>query len=310
MRKPAIPYKLLLCIIGLVLTFAGIRAATIGEERMAHLSMADGLTGESVYNVMTGHDGIVWIATSNGVNVFNGKQMINIPVLDEQDHTVAVRSLCETKSHVVYAATDNGLYRIYEETGRFERVLPEVRQPLSLLAIGDTVYIGSRQGLQYYDGHKLHHIDVDVSHQGLDNIVRQYAVCEKGRIWFLGRFDLNSYDPKTDKITRHKLSQSISNLTLTQFTCLGNGRFAIGTRGNGLYLYDLNNDKTERVEGIGNIVSSVYRSTDGSICVATDGAGAYRLKVNGERLTVVEHFSTEGDADHRLPSNATNLLLS
>ena len=115
MRKPAIPYKLLLCIIGLVLTFAGIRAATIGEERMAHLSMADGLTGESVYNVMTGHDGIVWIATSNGVNVFNGKQMINIPVLDEQDHTVAVRSLCETKSHVVYAATDNGLYRIYNK---------------------------------------------------------------------------------------------------------------------------------------------------------------------------------------------------
>ena len=96
-----------------ILVLAG-RAATIGEERMAHLSMSDGLAGESVYNVMTAHDGIVWIATSNGVNVFNGKQMITIPVLDEQGRTVAVRDLCETKSHVVYAATDNGLYRIYE----------------------------------------------------------------------------------------------------------------------------------------------------------------------------------------------------
>ena len=299
------PIKIL-CFIAVLLQAIASRAATIGEERMAHLSIADGLMGESVYQVITGHDGIAWIATSNGVNVFNGKQMITIPVLDEQGRTVAVRDLCETKSHIIYAATDNGLYRIYAETGCFDRVLPEVQQPLKLLAIGDTVYIGSRQGLQYYDGHQLHHIDVDVSRQGLDNIVRQYAVCEKGRIWFLGRFDLNSYDPNTDKITRHKLVLPVGNLTLTQFTCLDNGRFAIGTRGNGLFLYDLNTNQTEHVEGIGNIVSSVCRSSDGSICVATDGAGAYRLEVRGERLEVREHFSTEGDVDHCLPSNATN----
>ena len=299
------PIKIL-CFIAVLLLAIASRAATIGEERMAHLSMADGLMGESVYQVMTGHDGIVWIATSNGVNVFNGKQMITIPVLDEQGRTVAVRDLCETKSHIIYAATDNGLYRIYATTGRFERILPEVQQPLRLMAIGDTVYIGSRQGFMVYDGHQLKHQDVDVSHQGLDNIVRQYAICEKGKIWFLGRFDLNSYDPKTDKITRHKLSQPISNMTMTQFTCLGNGRFVIGTRGNGLFSYDLTTNQTEHVEGIGNIVSSVCRSSDGSVCVATDGAGAYRLEVRGERLEVREHFSTEGDADHRLPSNATN----
>ena len=299
------PIKIL-CFIAILLLAIVSRAATIGEERMAHLSMADGLMGESVYQVMTGHDGIVWIATSNGVNVFNGKQMITIPVLDEQGRTVAVRDLCETKSHIIYAAMDNGLFRIYAMTGRFERILPDIQQPLRLMAIGDTVYIGSRQGFMVYDGHQLKHQDVDVSHQGLDNIVRQYAVCEKGKIWFLGRFDLNSYDPKTDKITRHKLSQPISNMTLTQFTCLGNGHFAIGTRGNGLFLYDLNTNQAEHVEGIGNLITSVCRSSDGSICVATDGAGAYRLEVRGERLEVREHFSTEGDVDHCLPSNATN----
>ena len=301
-------------LLAFMLVLAG-RAATIGEERMAHLSMSDGLAGESVYHVMTGHDGIVWIATSNGVNVFNGKQMITIPVLDEQGRTVAVRDLCETKSHVIYAATDNGLYCLYEATGRFERVLPEVQQPLSLYVIGDTVYIGSRQGLMVYDGHQLKHQDVDVSRHGLDNIVRQYAVCEKGKIWFLGRFDLNSYNPKTDKITRHKLPQPISNMIMTQFTCLGNGRFAIGTRGNGLFLYDMNTNQAERVEGIGNLVMSVCRSSDGSVCVATDGAGAYRLSLTPNpspkergtmKLEVREHFSTEGDEDHRLPSNATN----
>ena len=296
----------IVCLMALMLAVTAMRAAAVGEERMAHLSTTDGLGGESVFDVMTGHDGIVWIATSNGVNVYNGKQMVSIPVLDDQGHTIAVHDLCETKSCVVYAATDNGLYRIYEAAGRFERVLPEIIQPLCLYAIGDTVYIGSRQGLMVYDGHQLKHQDVDVSRHGLDNIVRQYDVCEKGKIWFLGRFDLNSYDPKTDKMTRHKLVLPISNLTLTQFTCLGDGRFAIGTRGNGLFLYDMNTDQAARVEAVGNLVSSVSRSSDGSICVATDGAGAYRLEVRGERLEVREHFSTEGDADHRLPSNATN----
>lgn len=83
---------------------------------------------------------------------------------------------------------------------------------------------------------KMKHQDVDVSRHGLDNIVRQFAVCEKGRIWFLGRFDLNSYDPRTEKVTHYQLPAPVSGLILTKFTCLGNGRFAVGTRGNGLPL--------------------------------------------------------------------------
>ena len=293
--------KLFLTILfAFMLVLAG-RAATSGEERMAHLSMADGLTGETVYDVMTGHDGTIWIATSNGVNVYNGKQMLTIPVYDEEGRTVAVRDLCETKSHVIYAATDNGLYSISEATGRFDHIVPEVRQSNSLLAVGDTVYIGSQQGLQFYDGHQLEHIDVDVSHQGLDNVVRQYVKGDDGLIWFLGRYDLNSYDPRTGKVRRHHQSLSDKRMALSQFAYISKGRFVVGTQSNGLYACDLSAGTTERIDGVGNIVSTVQYSADGYICVATDGSGAYII--DAKSLDIKEMFNMEADDTHRLPSN-------
>lgn len=302
--------RFLLIIIGLLLMVTG-RAATIVEESMVSLTFADGLTGETVHSVMTDHNGATWIATNSGINVFNGQQMHTIPLESEDSQSLEVYALCEISNKKVYAATEAGLYCITMTNNRAEHVLPEVKQPISLMARGDTLFIGSRQGLMVYHDGKLKHQDVDVSRHGLDNIVRQYAVCEDGKIWFLGRFDLNSYDTKTGKITCHQLPTPVNSLTLTQFACLGNKRFAVGTRGNGLFLCDMNAGTAERVSGVANIVSTVQRSADGSVCVATDGAGAYLLEMRNEagvgrsELVIKEHFHTDGDALHRLPSNGT-----
>ena len=166
--------------------------AIIGEETMVNLTLADGLAGETTYKVMTAHDGTTWMATSNGVSVYNGKQIHTLRIIDEQGQSVAVRDLCELKDKTIYAATDAGLYHISENTWGFERVLPQVERITCLMAVGDTLYIGGEQGLQYYVGNELRHIDIDVSKSGLSNIVRQYTRDENGKIWFLGRFDLNS----------------------------------------------------------------------------------------------------------------------
>ena len=281
-----------------------MHAITIGEETMVNLTLADGLAGETVYRVISDHSGGTWIATSGGLNIFNGKELHEFPLIGDEGQSLEAYDLCEIADSKMYVATDAGLYCIEKGGSQAKHVLPEVKQPISLMAMGDTLYIGSQQGLMVYDGRRLIHHDVDVSHQGLNNIVRQYAVCEKGRIWFLGRFDMNCYDPKTEKITRFKLPEPVCHQPLTQFTCLGQKRFLVGTRGSGLFLCDLNSQTTERVGGgIGNIISTVRRSADNHICVATDGTGAFLL--DGKTLEVKEHFHAEGDAFHRLPYNGT-----
>ena len=286
----------------LLVTVAG-RAGTIDEETMGHLTLADGLTGETVHSIITDFNGATWIATNGGINVYNGKQLHSFVLTGSDGQSLNVNDLCEVAGKSIYAATDEGLWQLKHGETEFRRVLPELKQPISLLAVGDTVYIGSEQGLAVYDARQLKHIDVSVSRQGLDNIVRQYAAGENGQIWFLGRFDLNHYDPKTGKTVRHSLPQPLGSCILTQFAYLGNGRFAIGTRGNGLFAYNLNDGSLQNIAGVGNIVSTVRRCADGMISVATDGAGAYLI--DGKTLEVREHFSTEGDDWHRLPSNGT-----
>ena len=288
----------------LMVSLAG-QAGSIGEKTMVYLTLNDGLAGETVHSVMTDHSGSIWIATNSGINIYNGKQLNTFPLTDDNGRPLNVHDLCETKGRCVYAATDDGLYRIDCGSDRAVRVLPDVEHPLSLLAVGDTVYIGSEQGLLIYDGQRLQHTDVAVSRKGIDNIVRQYVQGDDGLIWFMSRFDLNSYDPTTGKIQRYPLNILPESLVLTQFAPLGGMRFVIGTRGNGLFVLNLQAGTAERVDGVGNIVSTVKRSSDGSVCVATDGAGAYLLEDTGERLEVREHFHTEGDARHRLPSNGT-----
>ena len=288
----------------LLLTLTG-RAAVVGEEAMGRLTLADGLSGETVYSVMTDHSGLKWIATNSGVTNYLGYRLHSFIICGEGGRPLEVYDLCEVKGRQIYAATAEGVYRISYASGAFERVLPEVKTPLSLLAVGDTLYIGSEQGLQFYDGQQLHRMDVSPSGKGLDNIVRQYVCGDDGKIWFLGRFDLNSYDPRTGKIQRYALPQLPGNSVLKQFAQVDGTRFLVGTRGNGLYVCDIEQGTAVPVSGVGNLVMSVQRAADGSFCVATDGSGAYRLEWSGEQAEVKEHFHTGGDGQHRLSTNGT-----
>ena len=293
------------CLICTLMLASGLQAATISEEAVVTLSLSDGLAGETVHTVMTDHSGLTWIATNSGVNAYNGKQMHTFRITDVQGRLLTVSDLCETDSHSIWAATEGGLYRMTYGEDHFEHLLPEVKQAVTLLAVGDTVYIGGEQGLQVFDGHQLKHQDIDVSRHGLDNIVRQYVKGDDGKIWFLGRFELNCYDPQSGTVSRHPLNMPSEKVTLTRFARLADGRFVVGTRGQGLFVCDIQAGTAEHVEGVGNIVSSVQHSSNGCICVATDGAGACLLEVRGERLEVRERFDTEGDNRHRLPSNGT-----
>jgi ligand-binding sensor domain-containing protein/AraC-like DNA-binding protein len=272
---------------------------------MLNLTLSDGLTGETVHDVMTDFNGATWIATNSGINVYNGKQLDSFTMHDELGRPLEVNALAEVAGKQVYAATEAGLWRIVLGKDYFERMLPEVELPQSLLAVGDTLYIGSERGFMMYDGQRLHHQDVSVSRHGLDNIVRQYAMGNDGLVWMLGRFDLISYNPKDGRLTHHPLPPPVGGYVLTQFTCLGDGRFVVGTHGNGLFVCDIHAGTARHIEGIGNLVMTVRRSSDGFVCVSTDGSGAYLLEPSGDSLTVREHFCAEADSRHRLPGNGT-----
>ena len=287
----------------LLLVLLATAKLTLSAENgsLTNITPAEGLAGETVYRIMTDHSGHVWIAASSGVNVYNGKRLIAFRITGSEGQLLTVNDLCETQSHQIVAATEEGLYRLDHERHEFQPMLPEVKHPISLLAVGDTLYIGGEQGFMMYDGERLTHIDIGASRHGLDNIVRQYIVGTDGLIWFLGRHNLNSYDPRTGKTTHHELP--VKDMILTRFAQTHDGRFVIGTRNSGLYIFDLRANTIGHIDGIGNIISTVERSSDGYICVATDGAGAFLL--DGKTLSIVRRFNTQGEDTNRLPTDGT-----
>lgn len=275
------------------------KATAIEEETFVNLSLADGLAGETVHSIMTDHNGIVWIATSSGVTIFDGKNLQNFRILNSRGHMMEIYDLCETHDASVYAATEQGLYKLKLATVSFEHILSEVEHPFSLMAVGDTVYIGSEQGLQYWDGRKLHHRDIGASRQGLDNVVRQYRKDAKGRIWFLRRHDLGCIDLKTGCIKTYDLIKAMGGKqALSQFA-IYNDKFFIGTRGGGLYVYEPATGEIRHQEDIGQQVTAVSLSADGYVCVATDGTGAFLVDPQTEN--VVESYNMGAG---QLPTNA------
>ncbi len=293
---------LLLTLYGVILGFLPGWSATIGEETMVNLTLNDGLAGETVNHVMTDHLGYTWIATTGGISIFNGRNLMTMRITDAKGHPQAVNYLCETSRYDIYAATEDGLYRLTFKSGHFERVLPEIERPISLLAVGDTLYIGGEQGLQVYDGRRLKRHDVGASRKGLDNIVRHYVQDGRGGIWFLGRYDLSRYDPTTERIEHYESPlQQGGHYALSQFD-IADGKLWIGSRNGGLLVYDLKTNECHRVDGVGKIVISVRRSKDGLVAVATDGTGAYLIDPKTEQ--VVERFATDATGINRLPTNA------
>ncbi len=278
--------------------------ATDRDEPMRTLTIADGLAGESVYHVMTDHGGRVWIATVNGINMYNGQRLTTYRLTDRQHRQVTVSMLCETRDHTIYAATDMGLYKLMPGSDQFVHTLPEVQKPTCVMAVGDTLFIGGRLGMQVYDGRQLTTVHLGESRKGIDNVVRHYVQDAQGRIWLMGRYELYRYLPETGELKAQHIAPLLpERATPSQFDIVGNLCF-VGTKADGFYVLDLQKRTGRRVDGVGHIVTSVRRSRDGHVCVATNGSGACLIDARSGRL--VATFDARGDGAHDLQTNALN----
>lgn len=276
----------------LLVLFAGnSRANNRGEDALVNLTLADGLAGETVYRIISDHGGRIWIATSSGISVYNGKLIRNVRFSNANSQTLSplTYDLCETADKTLYAATEEGLFCLPYGGDSFQRILPQINQPEALFADSNTIYIGGREGLHIYDGKKLKTIPIGAGKKGLDNIVRQCLKGDDGLIWFLSRFDVCSYDPSTGKIQNYGFASQLEARTaVCRFAKIGNKCY-VGTKASGLYVYDLSTRVVKHIEGVGSIVTTVESSADGKICVATDGSGAYLINPATDQIE--QHFN-------------------
>lgn len=272
----------------------------VGNEVMCHLTKEDNLAGETVNDIMTDHNGQVWIATSNGVNRFSGKNMVTYGFPKPEVYT---KVICEALGNKIFAATGSGLYELTYKDKAFRRILPKLERIEVIVSSGRQLLIGNADGLRSYDGHQLKDLVVSGNaRMSVDNSVRDILPERDGQIWYIIKYAICCYDTKTGKVRSWRLADKMSEGAAFAKLAYSQGQYFIGTKNNGLWSWNPQTNQVVEINGVGNIITSLEVIPGSRLAVGTDGVGAFVL--SGQTHAILERYSTEGDPYHRIPSDA------
>lgn len=257
------------------------------RHEFGRLTLENGLAGESVNKVIRDCGGLTWIATSNGVSLFNGAQAITVGMASTtKNHKPSqnIFDICETKAdHSIYISTPEGIFRLAMGDNQFRLVLPDMGK-CHLTSKGDKLYVSNSKGLHVYDGRRLTSIDM-----GGENNVRAMTLDADGTLYVLTTNALCRYVDADNRLMHKKIIDNFpAGISFSAIAIIGN-TFYIGSKNHGLYSYTKTGQAT-RIDGIGNVVNSVVADGSGNLCVSTDGTGAYL--VDGSKGVVVESFKS------------------
>ena len=279
------------------------RADIVNDEVFHFVTKEDGLSGESVSRIMSDHLGRIWLGTSDGVSLYNGKRIVTFRMSGDGSIPNYVYDICEGTDYSIYAATGKGVFEKRKGDGEFRRIMKDIAKGEAVLESKGIVYVGNREGLHVFDGKSTRVITVGASRMGVENGVRDIKADAQGNIWFLSKYALNCYFPKTGKYRSYVIADKMPKGAALNRLVIYHDKFYIGTKNNGLFVYSPKKlHSPYQIPKVGNVVTCLQLTAQGEVAVATDGSGAYLLDAKTARIKEIYH--TKGDRKHQLPSDA------
>ena len=103
------------------------------DYRYRNLTMNDGLTANTVRNIVQDPYGFIWFGTDNGLCRYDGRQMqsYRIPELGMNQYISALL----TSEDAVYAGTEKGVFRLTQANQQFTRLPMEINSAVTSLAL-------------------------------------------------------------------------------------------------------------------------------------------------------------------------------
>lgn len=289
----------------LTLTFLATCNGTPAADalRLRWLTVYDGLAGLTVTSIKEDTSGKMWLATSNGVSLFNGVSFKNYtlprPANSSANYCFDIDT--DTRGNL-WAATRDGVFVLNRYADGFERV-GDITQAECVACAGDTVYIGTRTGLFVIDrDRRSRQIDITGGAVTENSSVRCLRL-SKGDVWLTMRNGLVRHNRTTGRSTWHKLKVPSG---LGRFDICA-GKFFVGTKNNGLYIFNPANGSLRHINSVGNVIADVNACGDSAVCISVNGNGGYVLDAREE--TIKEHFATNNTDGFALPDNSPTTFI-
>ncbi len=293
-----IAFLILLCLTG----YSSVVCAY--DMEMSHITSLDGMAGESVFRIFRDSEGTVWLGTNKGVCRYNGSGIINLTT-EDGDKCGRVSDIIQLRNGELLVAMKSGVYKVDTERMKLVRICPEIERPNALCAVGDTLLVGSHEGVVVVRWEKgkvkseelrncntnAEILRIENSVISKNNIVHDVEADGRGGAWLCTNKQIVRIDLSTLRLTKYDISKNLLTGNLRKI-CLVGDKLYIATYNSGLLYFDTTTklfDKCSAVDA--NVIADIRRCAGDEgerLCVATDGKGAFVLDV--ETDSVVRHF--------------------
>lgn len=128
---------------------------------LKRLSPRDGLSNRRVWMSAKDSDGYLWFATRTGIDRYNGSEITNYRLTDDNGEILYPRGVISDTRGNIYAYTEHALYRYRPEQDRFVALFlrkspqPEAINLITLDPSGN-MWIGTTKNLYRFDPEDLH----------------------------------------------------------------------------------------------------------------------------------------------------------
>lgn len=284
--------------------------------RFERLSIADGLSQNSIFDMTQDHQGFLWFATRDGLNRYDGYTFKVFRHDPQNPHSIShnfIRTLfVDSKGQLWVGTNGGGLNRFDAQTERFIHFKHDVTNPNSLS--GDAVmaieehqnqlFIGTvNHGLNRFDqtsgkfNHYRHNKDDPTSLRS-DRIWILYKD-HQHRLWLGTSQGLSRFDSQRQRFSHfiHQPSDPYSLSHNSVYTIIEDKNFDlwVGTR-HGLNRLDSKTQQFERFEHHNadphslnhNMVRNLFKDNRGQLWIGTYGGG---LDVFNYQHQHFEHFA-------------------
>ncbi len=241
-------------------------------EKFSNYNQENGLPSNVVRCFAEDSRGHVWIATSNGLSVWDGNAFRTIQ-LSGQSADNSVWVIYPDRDNRFWIGTQNGIY-LCSEQGTILK------------------HLSTAEGL-------------------IDRGVRDLAFDNERRLWIATQFGLSVYNPINNRISNYTTANGLPAVYIRSLSVDRFGRMWIGTRGGGLCKVISRDDSSIRVQTHSthngfpsNTVGRIFHDAHDRIWVATHG-GLVVMDGDSMNSGIRHHLSDKNGLPHNLVSTLT-----
>lgn len=264
--------------------------AQIPPHTLHHIHNENGLKGESVYKFHKDHRGVMWIGTDLGISSFNGHSIINY-TMDCVPPLSNTNDIIEYPQGEILSCCANGVYRTDLHTTSSFRICPDIKNATSFCLAGETLLIGSEQGIWIYKDYKnAEQLLIEKNAISKSNIVNDMAYDGKDGVWLTTNTHVVFLNLKNKEFTKYTVFPENLQGHLSDIVLLGDFLY-IGTQNYGIIRF---NRKTKESQpwDIGiycNVISDLNGNQKDLLYVSTDGNGAF--VIDAAQGQIKAHFN-------------------